>query len=289
MNVTYGSLRHLPPPHDEKPTVRGVVTAAILTCVLASCGTSSVVSDMPVFAATSAVRWAAFLLNGGGMESRPSALLGTYAVTYLAQGRSMARTALVGAQSQIDLFFEGTRQENESYQLLQDFGNALAVDIPDMLNRSPDRALALNQYVDALGTYQAAAQRQLEALEGTYDQSQEERREKRRDLTDLERRENTAIREKDYVTAGSLQNAISDAEQELAEIDAKERQLRDVIDIYEDVLEAAETRQTAIASNREVLIAGVKIIDVPGIADIGIVQGDGTRLRYSNGGAFGGL
>lgn len=271
--------------------LRGSLAAVALTLTLVSCSSQNNAPQVTVEGASSALRWVVYLLNNGGMESRPAALLGTYATSFLASGYSLSRTALIGAEQQIILFFEKNQQENESYQLLQDFGNALAVDIPDFLNRSPDRSASLTQYTDALKAYQAAAQRQQDVLKERQKEAQNKRRELTKELSALERDQDRAVRQKDYVTAGSLQDAISDKSQEVAEADTEEKQLRDTDYLYTQALRLADTRLTAMEANREVLIAGVKIVDVPGIANIGILKDAKStdRLRNNGNGYFDGL
>jgi hypothetical protein len=271
--------------------MRRVSVGIASALLLASCTRTPETPVIVVHAAIRAVPSTLSLMLGAGMAFRPSALLGTYIASYLGQGTSLSRSAIVGAQQQIALFFERTAQENESYQILQDIGSALSVNIQDMLNRSTNRARDLDGYVDALRTLAAAAQRQHEALDSQLDTANETLREKRRHHSDLQRELTKSIRDKDYVTAGGLQDGVNDAQTEVAIAEADVKELRNIIALYDDVLELAEIRTSAIVANRDVLIAGVKVVDVPGIADIGVVQGNPERLRNrpTNGGTFGGL
>lgn len=262
---------------------RRVSVGIVSALVLASCTRSPETPNTAVHAAQSAVRTATYLLQGGGLIFRPSALLGTYVASYLAQGTSLAKSALKGVEQQIALFFEETSQKDESYQLLQDMGAALAVKIPDMLNRSPNRARDLDAYVSALRALQAASQRQNEALNSKKDTAQDILRERQRHLSDVKRELTKAIRDEDYVTAGSLQDAVNKAQTDVASADADLKEVRNILALYNDVLDLSEERITAIIANRDVLIAGVKVVDVPGIGDIGVVQGDPSRLRNNKG------
>lgn len=252
------------------------ITSALL---LASCVSQPEAPAAAVHAAIRAIPSATYLMLGGGMPMRPSALLGPYVASYLGQGFSLSRSALVGVQQQIALFFEETAQENESYQILQDIGSALTVNVQDMLNRSTGRARDLDAYVDTLRTLMAASQRQREAIDGKRDIAEDVLREKRRRQSDLKRQLNLAVRDKDYVTAGALQDGANDAQEEVAVADAAAKEYQNLVNLYDDVLELAEERVNAIVMNRDVLIAGVKVVDVPGIADIGVVQGNPARLR----------
>lgn len=216
------------------------------------------------------------------MEFRPTALLGPYVASFLSQGSSLAKTALLGVQ-QISQFFEREAQDEEAYALLQDIGNALAVDVQDMLNRSANRGETLDVYIKSLTDLRTVSQSQLEALEGRLDAAQDDRREKQRALTTLERQLRDAINDEDYTTAGTLQSQIGDAREPVAAAETVVEELQTLVDVYEEVLEVSETRLTAMTANREVLIAGVKVVDVPGIVDIGIIQGNGRRLRNTSG------
>jgi hypothetical protein len=267
--------------------VRRSIAGLMLTVMLAGCSQQSVPPTVAVHAAETALRWAVYLMRGGGVASRPTALLGTYTASYLAQGVSLSRSALVGVQQQINLFFEKAAQQNESYQILQDLGSALGVNVQDLLNRSPSRAKDLDTYVEALRILTAAAERQEAATDSKAKDADAVLRAKRKILSDLQRTLSTATRQKDYVTAGSLQDPISTAQQEVSKAEADVKEFRNLLSLYRDVLKVAAIRTTALVANREVLIAGVKVVDVPGISDIGVVQGNPSRLRNAGGGTFG--
>jgi chromosome segregation ATPase len=263
--------------------VRKSIAALLLTASLAGCSGDNAPPQVAVQAAQTAARWALYLLRGGGIEFRPTALLGTYVASYLAQGTSLSRTALIGVQQQLAMFFEETAQQSESYQVLQDLGSALAVNVQDLLNRSPNRGQDLDAYIDALRILTASAQRQQEATEELRKQAEGVLREKRRNLSKLQSELSKATREKDYVTAGSLQDSLNTAQQEVASAEAEVKEQRNLLDLYRDVLELAAERTIALVANRDVLIAGVKIVDVPGIEDIGVITDPRARNRGTEG------
>ena len=213
-----------------------------------------------------------FLLEGGNRKPRPGAPLGVYSTSHLALATSLSRTALQAIQVQMESFQSTQRQENEMYAVLQELGTTLQVDIQDTLNRSPDRAKTLDDYVVVMRRQIASAQTQVTAVEERYETMVDRRRERRKEVSDIERELNTAIREKDFVTAAARQQVLSDREAELAEIEIEERQLRDTQFVYEDLLDASDERLNAILANRAVLIAGVTVVDVPGIEDIGVFR-----------------
>ncbi len=240
--------------------------------------------------AETATKWTSYLLRGGGLAFRPSALLGTYTADYLSKGSSFSAGAMHAALQHMAIFYEKVTQQNQAYQLLQDIGSALAVNIQDMLNRSPNRARDLDTYTQSLQALLDSATREEASLDGKYDAAQDDARAKRRIVSDAQRQLDIAVRNKDYVTAGSLQDTVSAAQEESTKAESAEKELRTILDIYENVIEVAQIRLNAMKANREVLVAGVQVVDVPGIADIGIIQGNSTGLRNTgNQGAFGGL
>jgi len=148
----------------------------------------------------------------------------------------------------------------------------LQVNVPDLMNRSSDRAKALDEYLATLVGAAQRSQDMLLSLEEELDQVGEDRRDKRDALNDIQSRINSALREEDYATAGANQEALALAREESSQLENQERQIRNTIDLYEELLEVAEERVLAIQQNREVLIAGLKVVEVPGIEPLGILE-----------------
>ena len=217
---------------------------------------------------------------------RPSAPLGVFSSLYLAQGMFLpVQSALQGIEAQSKLLAgQRVTATDETFALLQDFGSILQVDIIDLLNRSDDRLQALDRYLQDLRNVGVLVERKSNELEVLLETLQDQRKEQRSTVRDLEREIKNALNEQDYGTAGALQQQLTEAQGVLAETESREDQTEDILSRYEDLLAIAQDRLDAIEKNREILIAGLKVIEVPGIEDLRILEPGSKRSR--RGGIF---
>jgi predicted RNase H-like nuclease (RuvC/YqgF family) len=202
-------------------------------------------------------------------------MLGSFVSLYLAQGPlSAVRSALSGID--IELLLEKTDniQSDETFALLQEFGTVLQVNIADMLNRSLDRPKALDTYISSLTTITERSQQKFEELESRLEDISDQRREQRSVVRDIEREIRDALRSNQYASAGERQDALTKEEAKLAEIETIESQTQDVQRIFRDLIEVSTERLAAVTQNREVILAGLQVIDVPGIEELNLVIDD---------------
>lgn len=211
---------------------------------------------------------------------RPSALLGVFIADYLSR-TAVYQSALAGVQAQMEILFNDDRIEDETYALLETLGSILQVDVNDMLNRSSGRARAFETYVQNLADLGTQATAKKQSLEQEMDGIQTARRDQRRETAQLQSDLNQALREQDYASASGLQRQLIDAETELAKLESEEDEQRSVIRLFEDLLEIADERLNAMQTNREALIAGVRVIEVPGVEDLGVLEQGRYRRRNS--------
>jgi len=206
--------------------------------------------------------------------SLPGASLGLYVSHFLSQGLTpRAITALRGIEAFLR-FTQGSdpMESADTFALLQEFGNVLQVDIRDILNRSTDRPTTLTQYTDALTNITERSKRMAEDLENRSDDLRTEQRAARAAESDLQRRRDKAYKAQDYSTAGSLQEELGGVQLEVARIAGLVEAVRDVLNAYEKLIEVAEERLSAIEENREVIIAGLTVVKIPGIEDLGLLE-----------------
>jgi len=205
-------------------------------------------------------------------QTRPGSPLGMYVSIYLTQRMMLGSTsALEGIDTQIHLARADSIIEDETFTLLQEYGTVLQVNIIDTLNRSVDREKTLDKYSRSLTQMNTRMVQKQTELEQKLDDIEEKRKGERKQVRDMERTIKNALREKDYGAAGPMQKELALLEVKLAETESKEKQTDKVLDIVEDLLEVGEERLQAIIKNREILIAGLQVIDVPGIEELGIV------------------
>lgn len=274
-----------------------IAAALALSLVLAGCSLfgggdkdKAAENDLSVTGAAGGVIAAHMLDTGSTTFPRPSAALGIYVSAYLAQGIFLP---VQSASDGIDVMKKlvrspGDPATDETFTLLQELGNILQVDVSDVLNRSPDRRVALDQYLQALKNVFVLGERKKTELDTAAESLREEERTKREVAGDLERAINRALDDEDYTGAGSRQRELTEAQGKLAEVQTKREQTEDIAGRFEKLLEVAKERLVAIEANRLILIAGLQVIKLPGIEDLDILLENGRRRqREENTSVFG--
>ncbi len=264
-----------------KRSLRHLLLGATTVCVLASCGRQETVSYSPTIAPL-AVRWTVELMKGSDAFAsiRSSALLGVYLADFLMR-QVMFRSALAGINVQMDLLNDAGEEQEESFALLETLGAILQVDVPDMLNRSPDRVEAFDTYLSNLQAVGERATAHKNGLEQQMDVMMDERRVVRGEVARSQSQLNIALREQDYATASEQQKNLIEGRSNLAEIDARIDELRSIRNLFVDLLDIAEERVTVMTSNREALLAGISVVDVPGVEDYGLIEQSRRRSGRS--------
>lgn len=222
---------------------------------------------------------------GPVQEPRPSALLGPYLAAFLSLPLVNANHAAVSGVLAVETMLHGDTAgfRDESYALLEELGLILQVDLVDHLNRSLERHMALDTFRTSLIDIATRAQEHLTTtLEKRDNQATVEVRELRNRSTLIQRNLNSALRDKDYATAGSHQAALSMVQGELAVASADQKEIRNVIKLFENSLDDAAIRLQAIDANRDALIAGVAVTDVTGAEDLGVLLDAPRRSRRPN-------
>ncbi len=206
---------------------------------------------------------------------RPSALLGPYLAAFLslplANGNHAAVSGVLAGMAILHEDKGGIR--DESYALLEELGLILQVDLTDRLNRSLERQMALDTYREGLVDVATRAQEHLTTTLASRDDDAEAKvRELRKQQSLVQRNLNEALRAKDYATAGSRQSELGRVQGELAVATAEQKEIRNVINLFEGSLDDAAERLQAIDANRDALIAGVSVTDTPGAQDLGVLE-----------------
>jgi phage shock protein A len=173
-------------------------------------------------------------------------------------------------------------EQDETFTLLQEFGTVLQVNIHDELNKSEDRAQALNVYLQALTDTTERAKKQLEIITVEQKNTEKEASDQRRKVNELKSAIGKAQKSGDFAASGTAQKDLVKEQTTQAELDSKVEQLKQLVQTYKQLITVAGKRYDAIQQNREIIISGLKVIDVPGIEDLNILKG--TKNRRGGGG-----
>ncbi|MDD5751906.1 MAG: hypothetical protein PHS73_05335 [Candidatus Peribacteraceae bacterium] len=212
------------------------------------------------------------------MPPRPSGMLGIFSGVFLSQGMFYpTQTGLEGIDALLTIL-QGQEQPvtDETFQLLEQLGTALSVDVIDLLNRSHDRADALTQYTEALGTVNTNSKRTLAELTVAGENLAKEKKDQRNVVRAIEKDISAAVKAKDFGTAGARQGELNTEQATLSAIELKEQQNNDTLRTFKDMTARADARLQAIETNREILIAGLQITDPKGLKDLGVLT-EGQR------------
>jgi len=206
--------------------------------------------------------------------SRPSATLGIFSSSFLAQGTfTSVASAEEGIRVQMimqNALKSGTR--NEAFAVLQEIGIVLTVDIVDLMNRNEDRSKTLNTYVDSLQNAQTIGERKHQQLEAELEVQKEKKKATSKERRALKKLAEGAFDNREYGLAAETEEQLVEVEGKLAEISTKVGHTRDLVDRFEELLLVTAERLDAIQKNRKILISGLRLFKVPGIQDLGILQ-----------------
>lgn len=262
-----------------KHAIRSILlsTTIVLTACSASDTEESSISEDDVRTAevgvAAALNLAKNIASFGGTV-RPAASLGIFTSSYLSQGVFInVASAMNGITAQEQLIAgQNVPTTSETFHLLTELATLMQVHIPDMLNRSTNRAATLNDYIASLEASGQVAEQKYNELQIRLEQLQDRRREERNTVSTIDREISTAFRNEDYSTAAGRQESLVEAQTALAETEVQMDQTRDLVRRFEDMLEIADERLEAIVRNREILIAGLKVTELPGVESLELLN-----------------
>lgn len=252
---------------------------SLFLVLLASCGKEPDAQDVTTDLSLQAIPEILQLAEPQDEVRKPSAMLGAFFSLYLAESDTLDTKSAIGGVKTLTILL-GLQEETtteELYALISELGQLLQVDVSDTLNRSEHRPETLNTYMESLITVGTGARKRQIELEALLDQKRDEQAEQRKVVTSIERAINTALKDEEYATAGSKQPLLQEERQKLSTIENSIERTRETERTLTKLLAIAEARALAIEQNREVLIAGLKVVDLPGIDDLGILEEVRTR------------
>lgn len=211
--------------------------------------------------------------------SRHAALLGVFISEYISfvQTSMASQGALNGISVDTHLMEQQSTITDPDFILLQAFADALQVDFVDLLNRSTNRQETLDTFMTSLTNVAARANERFQVLTGTLAEIKTQLRAQSKERSDAERDLKKAISKKDFSQAGEQQKSVLEKQQAYAETDLKAKQTDDIISTLNSLLTLYGEKSLAIKQNREVLIAGNRIVDVPGIEELQIIERKKSR------------
>ncbi len=221
---------------------------------------------------------------------RPSALLALYVNLLLAEGLTPpVHAAMDGIDAQIKLHALPTQENvDDLYGLLEEFGAVLHVNVTDLLNRSDDRAKTLDAYRIGLGNITERSSRRAADIKEQVGNLKKTQGEQKRDVTRINKEITSAVKAKDFSTAQDKQQELTVAQTAWTTTELTVKEMTFLHKTFAELIAIAEQRVAALEQNREVLIAGLRVVDVPGVEDLGVLESK-TKRRGGRATPFGGL
>ncbi|MBI2117405.1 hypothetical protein HYT95_00755 [Candidatus Peregrinibacteria bacterium] len=212
--------------------------------------------------------------------SRPSAPIGVLMSTYLSKNDPPVHGALESTRILGPLVRTPDATE-APFMTIQALGNLVQMNIAEAMNKNPERGEVLNRYITLLRSTLQNARRDQGNLRDRRQQLAEKEREQRSALRVLQKEIDAAEKAGDFSTVGSRQRPLSDAKGEQGKTEASIDELDNTLEILSDLTRIAEERLNAIEENREAMMAGIRVVEIPGIEKLGILEKMGTSKRRS--------
>jgi len=205
---------------------------------------------------------------------RPTAILGLLATHHLARTLdfSLSRPSLVGIVQQKYLLRNVTVSTRGAQASLEHLGFVVQINIPDLLNRSSSRTDVLNAYIDYVEQTLSEALIQETLLETFLDEIGKKVTAVKRELNAEQKKQNKAMKDYRFAEASLLQERILRLHRDLADAELKKNEAKNMNDMLSEMIEISQKRLIALKENREILIAGLSVKELPGMDDLGILK-----------------
>ena len=176
----------------------------------------------------------------------------------------------------------------EDTELLETFISLLSSDVQNLLNQSANRERALQNYVESLEANTQNGHVRLLSLQNRSDDLKDDIKRLERGTREIRDQLDDAINSGKASTVSLLNNELVKRQTNLAEAEAEFAVTSRLVDAFEEILEPLVERIDAIKLNRDPLIKGVRVIDMPGVDDLRIIETeDGVpRIRRKSRGLF---
>jgi hypothetical protein len=244
-------------------------------------GSGAVEAVLPVL---ESVGWATDLSGVDSLSAqagRPSAMMGAFAADYL-QGKavSLIESALTGIKAQQRLDELNDPRSGSAvtiFDLLSQLQRAENVDVADLLNRSNDRAVALDEYLNELSAMLQKGNAANDGLNAEMADLTQKHKDLQSQVSALTKNQQAAVKATDFQTAGAIQKDLDVAQLSLSTTDSQLKADKDAQKNLVTLLTIGKARKEAIDANREVLIAGLKVVDLPQTSSLGVLKGSSSK------------
>lgn len=214
-----------------------------------------------------------------GGPGQPAALRGVIASALASESRRGTETD--SRRGAFDRF-----NTTDDAALLQRLVTLLTVNVAEMLNRAQDREETLEVYITDATELATFAEERLRVLKDERERLGQERSRQEAATRELQRDIKESLKKGDSLRVGAHTRELIDRQNVAAQAGAQYSIAKELVEAYEDHVVTLTNRLRAVIANREVLVSGVRVVEIPGVEDLGILE-KGERRR-GGGARFGG-
>lgn len=167
----------------------------------------------------------------------------------------------------------------EDAELLQSMIELLRIDVQEILSEERDRAETLEDYLVSLQSHRQQGEIRLRSLLNREEELQDSADRLERRVDDLRDALDAAVRGGEAVSIAALMSDLSERQQAFVEVQTELVVIERLRASFEEILDPLEERERAVSANRDALLKGVRVVDIPGVDDLGIIVEEGGRLR----------
>ncbi len=209
------------------------------------------------------------------------------------EGREPLPASLAGIRAGVLVSYVGSEEEVppalgndtvgrgkalEDTELLERFVALLRIDVREMLNQKPNRQTALEEYLSSLTSHAERAESRSRSLQNREEELQDDERRLERNIRELQNDLEAAIESGEGRSTSALMSDVLDEQTRLATISTELKVVELLVNAFDDVLKPLQERLNAVRANRDALIKGVQVVDIPGVEELGIIKVE-DRIR----------
>lgn len=170
----------------------------------------------------------------------------------------------------------GTRADTELLGILV---KLLDTDVQNLLNAAQNREDALQAYIDSLSSHAQRGHIRLRAMQDDAERSTDEKKRAESRIRELRSEIGDAIGGGETNRVSALTDELILKQKALGEAEADIIVKEFLASAYEDVLTPIGERLDAMNANRDALVKGVRVIEMPGVEELKILEYKGGKIR----------
>jgi hypothetical protein len=200
-------------------------------------------------------------------EAVPAALAGTIMGVQLSDAQTTDRS--IPESIPLGSTTDTVRADTD---LLASFVVLMQTNMQNLLNQTTDREGKLDEYTQSLSSHVQRGSIRFRELEDRKKNFDDDTSRLQRRIRNLEDELDKALTKGDSQSAAVFTQELIERQTLLAKTKADILITKRILESYSDLLGPMEERLNAINANRNALIQGIRIVDIPGVEELGILE-----------------